>query len=96
MCSNYHPATADKLRFHFGAALPDSGDKEESYPGYMAPINRLPRVDAVAGERACALDPDQYEERLHCPVEEAPGFFMRYAEGRMVARAVPKPPRGIV
>jgi hypothetical protein len=40
------PATPDKLRFHFGVAPPDSDFKEEPYPGYMAPMIRLPRADA--------------------------------------------------
>jgi putative SOS response-associated peptidase YedK len=55
MCSNYHPATPDKLRFHFGVAPPDSEFKDEAYPGYMAPMIRLPRADASPGDRACAL-----------------------------------------
>jgi putative SOS response-associated peptidase YedK len=55
MCSNYHPATRDQLRQHFGVAPPDSDYKAESYPGYMAPMVRLPRADAMPGDRACAL-----------------------------------------
>jgi putative SOS response-associated peptidase YedK len=37
------------------------------------------------------LRPDQYDEWLHCPVEEAPGFFTRYPAERLVARAALKP-----
>jgi putative SOS response-associated peptidase YedK len=55
MCSNYRPATPDKLRFHFGVAPPDSDYQDESYPGYMAPMIRRPRVDSIPGDRACAL-----------------------------------------
>jgi putative SOS response-associated peptidase YedK len=55
MCSNYRPATPDQLRQHFGVAPPDSDFKAESYPGYMAPLIRLPSADAVFGDRACAL-----------------------------------------
>jgi hypothetical protein len=55
MCSNYRPATPDKLRFHFGVAPPDSDFKDEAYPGYMAPMIRRPRLDSIPGDRACAL-----------------------------------------
>jgi putative SOS response-associated peptidase YedK len=55
MCSNYRPATPDKLRFHFNVAPPDSDWKGESYPSYMAPMIRRPRADSVPGDRACAL-----------------------------------------
>lgn len=55
MCSNYHPATPGKLQHHFGVAAPDSDFKAETYPGYMAPMIRLPRPDAGPGDRACAL-----------------------------------------
>jgi putative SOS response-associated peptidase YedK len=37
------------------------------------------------------LRPDQYDEWLHCPVEEASGFFSRYPAERLVAHAAPKP-----
>ena len=53
MCSNYHPATPDKLRFHFGVAQPDADYKDESYPGYMAPI----------------IDADHQCERSSCHAE---------------------------
>jgi putative SOS response-associated peptidase YedK len=55
MSSNYRPATADKLRFHFGVVPPDSDYQDESYPGYMAPLIRRPRVDSIPGDRACVL-----------------------------------------
>jgi putative SOS response-associated peptidase YedK len=55
MCSNYRPSTRDQLQQHFGVAPPDSDYKAEAYPGYMAPMVRLPRPDAMAGDRACAL-----------------------------------------
>jgi putative SOS response-associated peptidase YedK len=37
------------------------------------------------------LRPDQYDEWLHCPVEEAPGFFGRYPAECLVTHAAPKP-----
>ncbi|MES2536015.1 MAG: SOS response-associated peptidase family protein [Pseudomonadota bacterium] len=55
MCSNYRPSTRELLQQHFGVAPPDSDYKPEVYPGYMAPMIRLPRTDAVAGDRSCAL-----------------------------------------
>jgi putative SOS response-associated peptidase YedK len=216
MCANYLPATPDQLRQHFNVAPPDSEFNAESYPGSMAPMIRLPRADAVVGDRACALGmfgmvpqwadrklarqtynartetaatkpsfrnayrrrqfcvipaasfyepsyesgkaqrweiadaagaplgiagvweykqdrggglpllsfsmltinadghpllqrfhkaedekrmlvilrPDQYDDWLHCPVEQAPEFFTRYPADGLVAHAAPKPPRG--
>jgi putative SOS response-associated peptidase YedK len=55
MCSNYRPSSRDQLQQHFNVAPPDSEYKAEAYPGYMAPLIRLPRTDAGPGERACAL-----------------------------------------
>jgi putative SOS response-associated peptidase YedK len=55
MCSNYRPSTPDLLQQHFGVAAPESDYKDEAFPGYMAPMIRLPRADAVSGDRACAL-----------------------------------------
>ncbi|WP_334187726.1 SOS response-associated peptidase [Noviherbaspirillum sp.] len=55
MCSNYRPSSREQLQQHFGVAPPDSEYKAESYPGYMAPIIRLPKPDALPGDRACAL-----------------------------------------
>lgn len=55
MCANYIPSTRDQLQQHFGVAAPDSDYKAESFPGYMAPMIRLPNSDAVAGDRACTL-----------------------------------------
>jgi putative SOS response-associated peptidase YedK len=55
MCSNYTPSKREQLEQHFGVAPPDSDYKAEAYPGYMAPLIRLPRADAVPGDRACAL-----------------------------------------
>jgi putative SOS response-associated peptidase YedK len=55
MCSNYRPATIDQLQQHFGVAPPDATFKAEVYPGTPAPLIRLPRADAVPGDRACAL-----------------------------------------
>jgi hypothetical protein len=102
MCSNYHPAMPGKLRFHFGVAHPDSEFKAESYPGYMAPMIRLPRADSVPGDRACTLAmfgmvphraetklilrPDQYDELLNCPVEETPSFYTRHPAEPLAAR----------
>lgn len=54
MCANYLPATPTQLQRYFGVAPPDSDYKTETYPGYMAPIIRLPHADAVPGDRACA------------------------------------------
>jgi len=55
MCANYTPSTRDLLQQHFAVAPPDSDYAAETYPGAMAPFIRLPRADAVAGDRACAL-----------------------------------------
>lgn len=55
MCSNYRPATTVQLEQHFSVAPPDVEYKAEAYPGYMAPMIRPPRSDAVSGDRACAL-----------------------------------------
>jgi putative SOS response-associated peptidase YedK len=37
------------------------------------------------------LRPDQYDEWLHCPDEEASSFFIRYPAERLVAHAAAKP-----
>jgi putative SOS response-associated peptidase YedK len=37
------------------------------------------------------LRPDQYDDWLHCPVEDAPDFFTRYTAESLVAHAAPKP-----
>lgn len=55
MCANYRPSTRDQLQQHFGVAPPDSAYQAEAFPASMAPLIRLPRADAVAGDRACAL-----------------------------------------
>jgi putative SOS response-associated peptidase YedK len=55
MCSNYRPATPGQLQQHFAVAPPDSDFKAEAYPGYMAPMIRLPRANAAPGDRACLL-----------------------------------------
>lgn len=55
MCANYIPSTRDQLQQYFGVAAPDSDYKAEAFPGYMAPMIRLPHHDAVHGDRACAL-----------------------------------------
>ncbi|HYC41744.1 MAG TPA: SOS response-associated peptidase family protein [Noviherbaspirillum sp.] len=55
MCANYRPSTRDELQQRFGVAAPDSGYPAEAFPGSMAPMIRLPRADAVHGDRACAL-----------------------------------------
>jgi putative SOS response-associated peptidase YedK len=55
MCSNYTPSKREQLQGHFGVASPDSDYKPEAYPGYMAPMIRLPYANATAGDRACAL-----------------------------------------
>ena len=55
MCANYRPSTRDELQQRFGVAPPDSEYKAEAFPGSMAPMIRLPRADAVHGDRACAL-----------------------------------------
>lgn len=69
MCANYIPSTHDQLRQHFQVAPPDSEYKAESFPGYMSPLIRLPRPDALTGDRACALGmfgmvPHWAEEKL--------------------------------
>jgi putative SOS response-associated peptidase YedK len=55
MCANYIPSTHDQLRQHFQVAPPDSEYKAESFPGYMSPLIRPPRADALPGDRSCAL-----------------------------------------
>lgn len=55
MCANYRPSTRDELQQRFGVAAPDSAYPAEAFPGNMAPMIRLPRADAVYGDRACAL-----------------------------------------
>ncbi len=55
MCANYLPSTPDQLQQIFGVGAPDSSYKAEAFPGYMAPMIRPPRADAVHGDRACAL-----------------------------------------
>ena len=55
MCANYRPSTRDELQQRFGVAAPDSEYSAEAFPGSMAPMIRLPREDAVPGDRACAL-----------------------------------------
>lgn len=42
MCSNYIPARPEVLESHFGVAPLQQDLKREAYPGYMAPIIRLP------------------------------------------------------
>jgi hypothetical protein len=55
MCSYRRSAIPDELRFHFGAAPPDSDFKNEYYPGYIAPMIRRSRVDSIPGDRSCTL-----------------------------------------
>ncbi|OWW22122.1 SOS response-associated peptidase [Noviherbaspirillum denitrificans] len=55
MCANYRPSTRDELQQRFGVAAPDSAYAAEAFPGSMAPLIRLPRADAVHGDRAAAL-----------------------------------------
>src|SRR5687768_6510287 len=55
MCANYRPSPRDELQQFFGVAAPDSDYKAETFPGYMAPMIRLPRADATHGDRACVL-----------------------------------------
>ena len=55
MCANYRPSTPAQLQQRFGVAPPDSEYKAEAFPGSMAPMIRLPRADAMHGDRACAL-----------------------------------------
>ena len=55
MCANYRPSTRDLLKQQFGVAPPDSDYPSEVFPGNMAPMIRLPRADAVKGDRACAV-----------------------------------------
>jgi putative SOS response-associated peptidase YedK len=37
------------------------------------------------------LDPDQYDDWLHCPIEDAADFFLQYPAERLAARPAPKP-----
>ena len=48
MCSNYTPAKRDIMPVHFGVEAPVVEWKEESFPGYLAPIIRL--ADDGSGE----------------------------------------------
>lgn len=51
MCSNYTPARRDQISAHFGVAAPLDNWKEESFPGYLAPIIRL--ADDGSGALDC-------------------------------------------
>ncbi len=51
MCSNYTPPTRESLSKHFGVDLPAEDWKEETYPGYLAPIIRL--AEDGTGELEC-------------------------------------------
>ena len=53
MCANNRPVTRTDLQQVFGVGPPDAEIVEEAFPGYMAPMIRLPRADAVHGDRAC-------------------------------------------
>lgn len=69
MCANYRPSTREQLQQHFNVAPPDAEFKAEAFPGSMAPMIRLPRADAMPGDRACALGmfgmvPHWAEEKL--------------------------------
>jgi putative SOS response-associated peptidase YedK len=55
MCANYTPSRYEQLQQHFGVAAPDSPYKAEAYPADLAPFIRLPRADALHGDRAAAL-----------------------------------------
>jgi len=37
------------------------------------------------------LDASRYDDWLHCAVEDAPQFLVRYPAERLVARAAPRP-----
>lgn len=51
MCSNYTPPKPDAVRQHFGvSAVPDTY-KDETYPGYLAPIVRI--ADDGSGALEC-------------------------------------------
>ena len=51
MCSNYTPTRRDLLPEHFGVEPPASDWKDETYPGYLAPIIRL--ADDGSGDIDC-------------------------------------------
>lgn len=51
MCSNYIPTRRDRLSVHFGVDAPADDWKEETFPGYMAPIIR--RADDGRGAPEC-------------------------------------------
>lgn len=55
MCANYTPSRRERLEQYFHVPAPDADYRAESYPGYLAPLIRLPRADAAKGDRACAL-----------------------------------------
>ena len=55
MCANYLPAVPAQLQGYFGVAAPDTPYKAESFPGYLSPMIRKPRVDAGYGERSANL-----------------------------------------
>jgi putative SOS response-associated peptidase YedK len=53
MCSNYIPASEISLRDHFGVEPPQAAFKLEAYPGYLAPIIRLPHDEPNADRFEC-------------------------------------------
>lgn len=42
MCTNYRPSTRDLIMKQFGVEVPDFIFRDDIYPGYRAPIIRLP------------------------------------------------------
>ena len=52
MCANYKPANRDDLISHFGVQPPDTAYKDETYPGYVAPIIFRPSPDGSFGQRS--------------------------------------------
>jgi hypothetical protein len=55
---------------------------------FLSNTKLRPRVPWRTGT---SMRPDQYDEWLHCPDEEAPGFVTRYPSERLVTHAAPKP-----
>jgi putative SOS response-associated peptidase YedK len=54
MCANYLPPTSERIRRTFGAKVPAQEFKQETYPGYLAPIIRLSEDETHEKESVAA------------------------------------------
>jgi putative SOS response-associated peptidase YedK len=55
MCANYLPSRPERLQQYFYVAAPDSEYRDETYPGYMAPLIRRPDTSSDELGRSAAL-----------------------------------------